>query len=457
MRLFSKHCGTCARAEDAILFPLRTTIRALWKRYSGLDSYAGRTSLTVLTFVVAAFLGTVSGLLVARLLGPQGRGELAAMQSWALVLGAVAGLGMSDAVVYFGVRYPSQITTYLLTAYVPVAGSVCLSIALGWWLMPLLLGAQTQEVINAARLLVAVMMPMFGLFIVYESLRAYGAWKAWNVLRIPPNLYWIAILALGFLLPGWANSISLSRLYPLMFLFSVIPALVIVRSRYAHRPFKAKPDYIRPLLGYGIPVMATVLPQTLNFRLDQLVMASVLPAYSLGLYVAAAAWSSAGTPIFAAVSQVLFPRIGSITDRAQQKHIASRSILLYSVLAMLLTGFILLLTPVVFPVLFGAAYRPAIPVAFLLVIAGGFFNISLVLSSVLRGFGRPQNVLFSQVLGLVITVILLYLLLPRYGIMGAGFASLAAYGGVMLASLFFFWRAAFGGRSAGSVADERAL
>jgi O-antigen/teichoic acid export membrane protein len=65
--------------------------------------------------------------------------------------------------------------------------------------------------------------------------------------------------------------------------------------------------------------------------------------------------------------------------------------------------------------------------------------------------------MFSEVLGLVITVLLLYLLLPRYGIMGAGIASLAAYGGVMLASQFFVWKAAFGRHSADSLADGRVL
>lgn len=418
-------------------------LKALWSKYSDLNSNSGRTSLTVVTFVANAFLGVLTGFLAARLLGPQGIGELTAIRSWSIIIGTVAALGMSDAVIYFGKRYPAQATTYLVTAFIPVGLSVGISIFVGWWLMPLLLHAQTREIIDTARLLIVIMTPIFGMIIVYESLRAYDEWKIWNLLRFTASLFWLMVLIIAFLVPLWANSILLSKLWSLMFLLPCIPAILIVKIKYAPPPIKVNPAFIKPLLGFGIPVMATTLPQMLNLRLDQLIMASFLPARSLGFYVTAVSWSFAASSIFSALSQVLFPQISSLSTLDQKKRTVSRSILVSSLLGILLTALLFVLTPILVPLLFGSSYRPAIPVALLLVVASWFGNMNFVLESVLRGLGKPRKVLLAELIGLVITVVLLYLLLPKYEIMGAGIASLAAYAGIGFVSGFFIWQEVF--------------
>ncbi|MCG7852796.1 MAG: oligosaccharide flippase family protein [Methanosarcinaceae archaeon] len=405
------------------------------------NALVGRTAFTLTTYIITALLGTLTGFLAARILGPEGRGELAAMQSWALVFGAIAGLGMSEAVVYFGSRNPTLTTSYLATAIIPVAISVCLSAGMGWWLMPLLLHAQTQQVITGARILLLMMMPIFGMFVVYESLRAYGAWRSWNYLRILPPLFWLCVLLVAIFKTSWANPSFLAKIYPAIFLCQIVPALFIVWRHHARFPIKPNLQYIKPLISYGAPVMATALPQTLNLRLDQLMMASILPAQSLGLYVAAVSWSTSSSIIFLALSQVFFPHISSVANRDHQKRFIKRSILLSSLLAISLTGLILLVTPAMVILFFGEKYRPAIPVALILAIACTFLNINQILSSVLKGLGHPRGVMFSEVFGLIITVVLLFLLLPKYQILGAGIASLVAYGGVTLVSLFYVRKA----------------
>ena len=363
------------------------------------------------------------------------------MQSWALVFGTIAGLGMSEAVVYFGSRNPHLTTSYLTTALIPVGISVCLTAGMGWGLMPLLLHAQTQQVINDARILLLMMMPVFGMFVVYESLRAYGAWRSWNYLRILPHLFWLCVLLVAISKASWANPSFLAKIYPVIFLFQIVPAIFIVWRHHARSPIKLSLQHIRPLISYGAPVMATALPQTLNLRLDQLMMSSILPAQSLGLYVAAVSWSTASSFIFLALSQVLFPHISSLANREHQLQFIKRSVVLGSLLALLLTGLMLLITPAMVILFFGEKYRPAVPVALILAIACTFLNINQILSGVLRGLGYPKGVLFSEIVGLFITVGLLCLLLPKYQIVGAGMASLIAYAGVTLV-LFSYVRKA---------------
>src|SRR5207249_2771614 len=51
-------------------------------------------------------LNVVTGVITARALGPSGKGELTAILLWPALLSMLGGLGLTDAVVYFGAQMP---------------------------------------------------------------------------------------------------------------------------------------------------------------------------------------------------------------------------------------------------------------------------------------------------------------------------------------------------------------
>ena len=62
-----------------------------------------------------------------------------------------------------------------------------------------------------------------------------------------------------------------------------------------------------PPTALGLPSMLNVLPQTLNLRLDQMLMTAALEPALLGLYVVAVAWSGILSPLVSAVGRVVPP------------------------------------------------------------------------------------------------------------------------------------------------------
>src|SRR6202030_2462068 len=82
----------------------------------GASAFATNTVITAATNIALAVLGMVSGILAARLLGPHGRGELAAIQTWPSFIASLAMLGMPEAVVYYSARAPSTAGRYLGSA-----------------------------------------------------------------------------------------------------------------------------------------------------------------------------------------------------------------------------------------------------------------------------------------------------------------------------------------------------
>src|SRR4051812_6447858 len=386
------------------------------------------------TNVAVAGLGVATGLLSARLLGPEGRGQLAAIQAWPTVLAAVAMLGLDSSVVYCTSRRRGEGSRYLASA-LALIGIVGIGVvAAGWALLPWLLAAQSASVVAAARVFL-LMVPIYALIgMPHQMLRAVGAWRAWNVIRVLSVLGWlVALLLARFVVTEWANPTRLSALYLIAQLWLVIPVTIVAR-RYLPGPLEVRRQLFRPLLQYGLPDMLTLLPRTLNQRLDQLLMMAFLDARTLGLYVVAVAWSGAVTPLLSAVGPVLVPTLSASTDaRGQRRHLA-HALRLTGLGAGGLTLVVLILTSKTIPLLFGPDYSAAVPAALVLVVASGLNGINLTLADGLRGLGRPQSVLVSEVLGLVATGVLLIILLSRFGSLGAAIASLAAYS-VVCASL----------------------
>ena len=65
-------------------------IENLWHSIHRASPFGSHLLLTAATNVILALLGLLTGILAARLLGPQGRGELAAIQAWPSFIATVA-------------------------------------------------------------------------------------------------------------------------------------------------------------------------------------------------------------------------------------------------------------------------------------------------------------------------------------------------------------------------------
>src|SRR5207247_9590123 len=91
--------------------------------------------------------------------------------------------------------------------------------------------------------------------------------------------------------------------------------------------------------------------------------------------------------------------------------------------------------PVFIPALFGGRFADAVVPAMLLCIAAIPFSFSLLLHDFVRGLGYPGIGLRPELMGVAVSAALLFMLLPRYGGVGAAFSSLASYCAVTVALL----------------------
>ena len=392
-------------------------------------------TITVAANGVIAVFGFTSGVLAARLLGPSRRGELAAIQTVSSLLATFATLGLPEAVVLYCARDPRNAGRYVSSA-LTLGLLLCVPLlVLCYMAMPYLLASQTAQIVTAARWYLLIAIVFIAVGGPHAALRGLSDFVSWNAIRLVPGTVWIAILCFAWI--TGVSSPSFLALLNLVALTAVASPIVfwVVRSRIKGSYLPDLGTWL-PMIRFGMPSALSGVPQTLNLRLDQMLMAALLPARLLGLYAVAVAWSGMMSPLLQAVSSVIFPHIASHTSVDEQSRTLLRIVRLASPLALGLAVGLALVTKWSLPLVFGHSFQASIPSALVLIAAGAVLSVVQLLEEGLRGMGSPMSILWSELGGLIVTAISLLCLLKPMNIMGAAISSLLGYTAVCGLLLF---------------------
>jgi O-antigen/teichoic acid export membrane protein len=385
--------------------------------------------------VATAAAAGLGGIIVARALGPEMRGEYAAVIAWFGVANMVGSMGQPAALCFHVAHDPDNARGYVATsrAMMLVTGTVAL---VGGILLAPLLAHGNAELTVAYRIGFATSILAFvGASYTFSLQAANLRW--WNTVRVIQP-----VLSLAFLAVLWrTHMLTLTAALVVLALTMLLQlGWAYYRCRCAGlAPGHAQARLARPLARYGVAQIAALTPAALNANLDQLVLSQAVAPAVLGRYSIAVSCTLLPIPLVSAIGNVAFPRLAS---RRRVDGLAYRLQWLGILGAACGAAGALvpfdLIAPWVIPRVFGPGYAGMIPLLWMLTPAGVFLACNQVAGDVLRGRKRPQVVARAEGLAAVFTVILLVALLPVVGVYGAAIASLVAYGvalAMMLVSL----------------------
>ncbi len=244
-------------------------------------------ALTIIANVGSLGIGLVTSVILARTLGPAGRGAYAAILTWPFVIGILGLLGVQQSAVYWTARQPGN-ARRIVTTGIALATVILAPVMLGAWLaMPFLLRAQGPSTVAAARAFVVVYgLASAGWLVTIGSMQGLRIFGAWNRVRVGQALLWMAMLSA-------AVALFPARPGPLSMLFAAsyvvcIPWGLSTLSGASSGTWAPDFSLVRPLLRYGLASWSASVPTFLNRRLDQLAMAALVDPRILGLYAVAA-------------------------------------------------------------------------------------------------------------------------------------------------------------------------
>ena len=367
----------------------------------------------------------LAGILLARTVGPTVRGEYAAITAWFGIALMVGGMGQPAALCFYVARDPLRARQYVATSRAMMLATGAVALLAGMLLAPVL-SRGNPEVATGYRIAFGASIVAFVGASYTFSLQARDL-RRWNVVRISQPV--LSVVAMGSLWP--------LHLLTLRNALVVLAATMLLQLIWAYRccrqtglaPGRPERSLVRPLATYGAAQIAALTPAALNGYLDQLVLSQTVPPADLGRYAIAVSLTSLPIPLVSAIGNVAFPRLAArrvVTD-------ATRRLQILAVLASagLAAGMLVPFALVAYwlvPFVFGAGYRAAVPLVWILTPGAVFLACGQVVGDLLRGRNHPSVVAWAQGLAAVFTVVLLFALLPLVGVAGAAIASTVSYG-----------------------------
>ncbi len=339
------------------------------------------------TAVVQALnLGT--GVLAARLLAPEGRGELALTMLWPLVILAVGNLSIDQAVSYHVARARENAGRVVAGAFVIAGGLGLAVIPPGLLALEFAYRGESQHLLELARryFLVVALVGAAGASAA-SILVALGRVASWNLLRmLQPAIYLAGLPLLAAL-----DAVSVGTVLSANATAAVSCALLsIVLAWRAAAPLR-RPERatFRSLGGYAGKVHVGSLAEIVYGRVDQMVIAALLLPRDLGLYVVAATLAGALGLITQTLVPLAFPRTSAQAEHEGRLLVLGRYLRLGLALAGSGAVAVALLAPWLLSLLFGPEYAAAADVTRILAVAVSLQVARGLLSHGMKALGRP--------------------------------------------------------------------
>lgn len=392
---------------------------------------------TLVATATTALAGLVSGVVLARTLGPAQRGELAIVLLWPVALGIAGDLGLSVAFTFFASKRPEWVgglwslgwaAGLLWGGALAVAGSAAVGTALHL----------SPPLVRTLRLAMLSVPLAFATNYQGFLLLGRGHLVESNGVRVAAAWFY----ALGVALVAGTSRAGIGA-YAAAFVAAQGLALLVATAlavRRLHPTIGIPAGLVKPVFAYGMKSYAGSIAGQINVRVDQLLMSAIVPPVELGLYVVALAVAGMLGPFYSALAIVVLPRVTLAEDPITAGRRLVHHLQLGTLVAVPATIVALAAMPFALPLVFGAAFAGAVPAAEILLVAGLFQGANLVLSNGLFGLGRPGLVAVAQWSAVIVATVLLLLLLPRLGGVGAAVALLCSYGGTMVVQASFVAR-----------------
>lgn len=360
----------------------------------------------------------VSGILLARSLGPTSRGEFAIIVIMPTVAIQVVLFGIPSALTYFIAKGEAG-WVLLARRIAPVAGlqivaAVALTIALrAAFLADASVAAQTAALLSLATIPLLVLQ-YYGLHI----LQGLGELALFNRYSVLPAALYSAGLAIGLTVGLTVQTATVVWVASMLLATAPLGHTLIAKGR-ANQPAAADVGSLGldrgAIVRFGAAGFLAQVSPVETFRIDTIAVAVLFPAHVVGYYAVASSVANAPRLVADGVVAVAYPHVAH-----QASSQATASALKYVGVAALGCGVTALaiaaILPCLIPLLFGEAYAPAVSVAVVLVIATALIGIRRVATDCLRALGKPGASSRAELAALVVLGLCLVMLGGR----GAG-------------------------------------
>jgi O-antigen/teichoic acid export membrane protein len=386
---------------------------------------ASDAALTGGAAIVSTGLGAVSSLIIARELGPAGRGVWGVAASSAVLAGTALSIGLPTATAYAAARLEGPERAGLLRAAFVVAWVLGAAAAVAAAVV--VLASLPAETVALPLLAAAIAAGLLVNLVGHQALLTAAPLRWYALVQIAPGLLMLAVV----IVLSVADAIDVTAVAAASAGSTLAGAALgwaVVRAGPAGGRLIARAAVLRtlrPWVGFALLTFGTIALTQVVQRVDLLIVEGYRGARQAGLYAVAAQIGDLMLVLPGAIGLVIFRRgavghAGHWDDALRSLRWTFAAGAAGALLAGALAGWLV-------PFLWGDAYRGSVSAARWLLPGVVALGVQSVVSNYVASRGRPRAVLVAWLTAAVVGIVGDLIVVPRYGIDGAAIVASVSY------------------------------
>ena len=388
--------------------------------------FSSQIGWTFATRVLMIFNSVVAGIIVARWLGADGVGQLAVINVAVATIVQLASFGLPSSNTYFIAQDQSHFRAAAINSLIFALGIgsfLAIALAASAALRPDWFGFVSPNLIRIAAISIPFqLITLIGLNI----LLAVGKIREFNLLDLAGQSFVLinAVLVLLLLKRGLETLIAFNTLASI--LVAIVIALLLVGSArtLAHSRWRADIALLRRMIVYGLKFHISILAGAIIIRADLLIVNHFRGAAEAGVYSVASQFALLLMLLPGVIATLLFPRVTTEQDvRGETTCLVSR----YTTLIMFACCLAAVPFSLLLPVVYGPAFTDATKLLLILLPGVYLMGLESVLVQHFNALGLPRAIPIYWIVTLILNLVLVFTLVPRFGAQGAAIASSISY------------------------------
>ena len=407
----------------------------LWRIAAGtelrrnvLETYGTRVLVLIITFATAV--------VIARELGPTGRGLYAVAVTVGAIGAQFGNLGLHASNVYYVAKdrglLPALIGNTLAVVFVACIVAALGGIGFAFW-------PNASPVHGTLLLLALASVPVGLAFLLTQGLLlGVNEVRAYNNIECGGKL--LALMLICVLALAQGSTVELFFGATLSSVMATFLWALLRLRRVSEKPPRLSWTVFRQSIGLGARAYTIAFFGFLLLRIDLLMVKYMLGATEAGYYSISQVLAENTMMFPVVVGLLLFPKLSAIKAREEKLQLANKAVL---VTAALMLPAVVIPAGVAAPIIstaFGRNFLPAVSPFVWLMPGTYFLGLETVMVQLLNSEGFPPIIVVAWIVDTIVNVALNFWAIPRYGITGASIVSSVCYFLMFLIVSAVVWR-----------------
>ena len=408
-------------------------LRAIYHRVHSSD-FIRKVGETFVTRVLLIGIGLVTSVIVARILGPEGRGFYAV----AITIGAIGvqfgNLGLHTSNTYYvagdrGLLPALAANTIIVSFAVGGVGTVLIWMIFQLW--------PQMAPVRGLLLILSLLWIPFGLayMLLQNLLIGIQDVRTYNKIELLTKALGLGLIGV-LIITGAVGVETLFLVALIVLIIGLFWALLRLRTHIFTLPLPSL-TLFKETIRYGSKAYLAAFFAFLVLRVNLLMVKYILGAEEAGYYSIAATMADTVYMLPVVIGTILFPKLSAMTHDQEKWAFTRKMAVSVGVVTVVLATFAGLLAGPVVRILFGELFVPAVP-AFIWLLPGiVFLSINTCYMNYFASIGMPLITVVSPGLAAIVNIAVNLKLIPWWGIVGASITSVLSYGLMLVASIIY--------------------